>query len=81
LVAVSKLTPQEHGWPQEQWGNLIVTGIRNKIQNGMKIFKIAEECGLCEATISKLYYGETKFPRHSTIVKIMVYLGYHLYAI
>lgn len=64
----------------EEWSALITLGIRNKIQAGAKINKIAEECGLCDATVSKLFYGETKFPRMNTIVKIMLYLGYNLYA-
>jgi len=63
-----------------QWRILIADGIRDKLKKGVKIRKIAEDTGLCSQTISRLIYGETKFPRFNTMIIILVYLGYQLYA-
>lgn len=67
-------------YAQSQWIDLIIEGIRRKINSGTPMYRIAEETGLCPATISKLYYEQTRFPRHATIVKMMIYLGYELFA-
>lgn len=82
-VAVLKGTVpslSKNRFAQGQWVELIKEGIRVKKLNGTTMYRIAEETGLCQSTISKLYYDVTKHPRHTTIVLLMLYLGYELYA-
>lgn len=41
---------------------------------------LSERCGVCIQAISKIACEETKLPRHSTIIKIALALGWSIYA-
>jgi len=62
------------------WTKTIVIDMRKRMQSGMKIMDVARGTGLCHSTVSKLIYGDTKFPRMNTVLLIMNWLGYDLYA-
>ena len=64
----------------DKWHELIRTEIREQVHRKVRMYHIAQETGLCVGTISRLVYGPTKYPRMDTIVRILTYLGYRLYA-
>lgn len=55
--------------------------IHKEIWDTNETFKsIAEATGLSPRTISKLNYGETKFPRWHTVIALLQHFGYGVYA-
>lgn len=46
----------------------------------LKFYDIAQRSGVCIETVSRLAYGDTKFPRMSTVVRILMALGWTIYA-
>lgn len=65
---------------ENKWLHLIILGLQKKVREGTRMYEIANSTNLCQATISNLLCGKTKYPRMDTIVRIMKYLGYKLYA-
>lgn len=46
----------------------------------MKYGVIADKAGVCPATVTHLAYGDTKVPRMTTVVRILMALGWRVYA-
>lgn len=46
----------------------------------MKFREIADAAGVCPMTVSNIAYGDTKQPRMSTVVRILMALGWTVYA-
>lgn len=46
----------------------------------MKYGDIADRAGVCGTTVSKLAYGDTKKPMMSTVVRILMALGWRVHA-
>jgi len=46
----------------------------------MKFGVIATKAGVCDTTVSRLAYGDTKKPMMSTVVRILMVLGWRVYA-
>lgn len=65
---------------QKKWRDLISRELQSQVTNKTTMKNISARTGLCVSTISKLVYGTTQFPRMDTIVRILTYLGYRLYA-
>ena len=63
-----------------QWRDLISDEIRMKVFRGTSMKDIAEAVGLSPSTISKLVYGVTVSPSFKTIIVLMRYLGFKMYA-
>lgn len=53
--------------------------IRQQINQGTKIGAMAKNVGVSGQTISKLFYGQTKFPRMTTIILLAYHFGYLVY--
>lgn len=71
----------KHRYPQHQWIVLIMNELRTKhFENKIKMQEISARTGLSVNTINKMMYGETKFPRYNTIIVLLKYLGYRLFA-
>ncbi len=73
-LRLERISTRKSGWIS------IVSGIHEKLKHGIKIKHIADETGLSCQTISRLIYRETKSPRMMTIVILMKYLNYKLFA-
>ncbi len=68
-------------YPQHQWIVLIMNGLRAKhFDSKVKMQEISARTGLSVNTINKMMYGETKFPRYNTVMVLLKYLGYKLFA-
>ena len=71
----------QHRYPQQQWTVLIMNGLRAKhFDNKVKMSEISARTGLSVSTINKMMYGETKLPRYNTVMVLLKYLGYRLFA-
>lgn len=46
----------------------------------MKYIEIASAAGVCPMTVSNIAYGDTKFPRMATVIRILMALGWVVYA-
>lgn len=46
----------------------------------LKYIEIAQRSGICVATVSNIASGDTKFPRMSTVIRILMALGWEVYA-
>lgn len=46
----------------------------------LKYYEIAQRSGVCVQAVSKIAYGDTRFPRMSTVVRILVAMGWTVYA-
>lgn len=58
--------------------DLITAEARTYTQAGGKIKAIAAKTELAQSTISKLIYGETKWPRLHTVLVLLEFFGYEL---
>lgn len=63
-----------------QWRDLISRELQIKVANKTTMKSISAQTGLCVSTISRLVSKETQFPRMETIMLVLRYLGYRLYA-
>lgn len=59
--------------------NVIATALRQRVYAGTKIGTIADKTGLCHATVSKIICGDTRFPRMSTVIKLLKFLKFKMY--
>lgn len=75
-----KTQAEKRRYEQARWINLIHNGLKVKRQQGVRLQDIAAATGLCSATISRFMSDEAKSPHMRTIVKLMRYLKYKLYA-
>lgn len=55
---------------------LLQQEIAVRLQNRIKINKMAVDTGISGQTISKIGYGITKEPRASTVLRLLHYFGY-----
>jgi predicted transcriptional regulator len=46
----------------------------------LKFKDIASAAGVCDQTVANIAYGDTKSPRMSTVVRILMALGWSIYA-
>ena len=46
----------------------------------LKYFEIAQRSGVCVASVSNIASGDTRFPRMSTVVRILMAMGWNVYA-
>lgn len=46
----------------------------------LKYMEIASRSGVCVQSVSNIASGDTKFPRMSTVVRILMVLGWSIYA-
>lgn len=46
----------------------------------LKYFEIAQRSGVCSSAVSKIACGDTRFPRMSTVVRILMAMGWEVYA-
>jgi DNA-binding Xre family transcriptional regulator len=53
-------------------------GTRQWLASGKTLKTLAAKAGVATTTVSKLAYGETKYPRFHTVVAICDALGYKL---
>lgn len=63
-----------------KWRDLISRELIVQVRNKTTMKTISARTGLCTSTISRLVSKETMFPRMDTIIRIMIYLGYRIYA-
>ena len=62
---------------QEDMMRLLSKEIKESSSN---LRDIAKGSLLCQSTVSRLYYHETRFPRYLTIIKLLNFFGYNLIA-
>ena len=55
--------------------------IRGYLSAGGKLGTLAKKANINSATISKLYYGETVYPREETLRRILRIFGWSLLAV
>lgn len=57
---------------------LVTKQTRRYVQHGGRINQIATRAGVASTTVSKLAYGETKYPRFHTVVAVLDALGFSI---
>ena len=55
--------------------------IRESLAAGAKLGSLARRADLSVGTLSKLYYGETTYPREETLRKILKVFGWSILAV
>ena len=55
--------------------NEVIKELDNSINNGNTMKEIADSAGVCQQTVSRLFYRETTYPRLKTVVNIGLALG------
>lgn len=77
-------TALKHDWTQEVDLNSIEDTCkflqRELIATKRKFNDLALRAGCCASTVSKIAYGDTKSPRHSTVLMLLAVLGFNLVA-
>lgn len=46
----------------------------------LKYYEIAQRSGVCVQSVSNIASGDTRFPRMSTVIRILMAMGWEVYA-
>lgn len=66
-----------HDLTDAEWCvQILASEIQKAFNRGITIKDIVASTGISHATISRIYYRETKFPRMTTITGLFAYFGY-----
>lgn len=63
---------------EAQARRVVFAEVRRLTSNGVKMKDIAHKAGVRPQTVSRLAYGETKYPRFSTVLGVLIAIGYDL---
>jgi len=61
--------------------DIVTARVREAVQAKVSIKHIAAQTGIGPGTISRLAYGETRFPRMPTVIAVLVYFDYDVIAV
>lgn len=75
---------RSHDWTEEVDLNSIEDTCkflqRELIATKRKFSDLAHRAGCCASTVAKIAYGDTKSPRHATVLLLLAVLGFSLVA-
>ena len=63
---------------ESQMRQLVFQRTREHLAAGKRMHALAVKAGVCDATLRKLAYGETKYPRFHTVIAVCDALGVRL---
>jgi len=65
---------------EDKLRKIVSDEVRRYVQSGGKLKQLATKTDIGAGTISKLAYGETRFPRMHTVFKVLDAFGYTISA-
>jgi DNA-binding phage protein len=64
--------------PDANWREVLQDEVRAFMRDGGRVGQLASAVNMSPTTVSRLAYGDTRFPRMHTVIMLLHHFGYRL---